>query len=353
MNDPKSEHGAARTPATVQSAAVTLAQVAQVAGVSTITASRALNNPRMVLPETASRIREIAQRLGYVPNLLAGGLKSRRSRLVAVLLPAIAGSPFLRMIQALTDSLAEQGYQVIWGQTGYDGGREAGLLDAIIGRRPDGIVVAGLVRTEAARAKLRASGIAIVETWDFCEQPLDMLVGLSHVQVGAAVARYLWGRGRRRFGIASAHDSRGAQRRDGFLQTLHGLAQAEGLSLGEVPQFSVPAPSSAASGREALAALLAADPAMDALYCSSDMLALGVLFEAMARGIQVPGQLAVFGYGDVDLAACSHPGLSTVRVDDIAIGREAARRILARVAGQTVSPQVVDVGFSIVERGST
>lgn len=345
----RKEAGPARAP--VQP--ITLVQVGKAAGVSTITASRALHNPGKVSPRTVQRVKDAARSIGYVPNLLAGGLKSRRSRLVAMLLPTIAGSPFLRAIQALTDTLAEHGYQVMIGQTGYDHSHEEGLLDAIIGRRPDGIVVSGLIRSAGARTKLQASGIPVVETWEMCDTPVDMLVGLSHPRVGAAVAHYLWGRGRRRFAIASADDARGAQRRQGFLQALNALALADGVARAPIPEFTVPAPSDANQGRRALVALMKTDPAIDALYCSSDMLALGALCEAQAQGIPVPAQLAIFGYGDVDLAAATHPGLSTIRVDDIAIGREAARRIVERAEGRWPAPAIVDMGFSVVERGSS
>ncbi len=269
-----------------------------------------------------------------------------------MLLPAISGSPFLRTIQALTDTLSVHGYQVMLGQIGYDHGHEDGLLDAIIGRRPDGIVVSGLIRSEAARDKLRASGIPVVETWSMSEQPVDMLIGFSHERVGAEVATHLWRKGRRRFAIVSADDLRGTQRREGFVKTLRAMAARSDEVLEEPPHYLVPAPSTVMGGRQALQSLLRQAPQLDAVYCNSDVLALGVLIEAQALGIAVPQQLAVFGFGDTELAAAMHPGLSTVRVDDIAIGQEAARRIIARAEGVDAGPSIVDVGFSIVERGS-
>lgn len=334
-------------------AAATLADVARAAGVSTITASRALGNPAIVSAATVARVKAAAQRIGYVPNLLAGGLKSRRSRMVAVLVPTIAGSPFLRAVQALTEALSAAGYQVMLGQTGYDDSRTDALLDAIIGRRPDGIVVTGLVRSPEGRRRLLASGIPVVETWELSDQPLDMLVGLSQRAVGEACARYLWTRGRRRFAVATATDPRGRQRRDGFLQALRALAGAEGGALPAVLEHHADAPTTVTAGRQALAHLHRQDPALEAIYCNSDTLALGVLLEADSLGIAVPQQLAVLGYGDQELAAAANPGLSTVRVHDIEIGQAAARLVIARAEGRPAAAPVVDVGFSIIERGST
>ena len=138
------------------SGGITLADVARLAGVSAITVSRALNTPDRVAPATLAQVRDAVGRTGYVPNLLAGGLASNRSRLVAALVPTIAGSVFLDTIQALTETLAAAGYQLMLGQAGYSGAREDALIDAIVGRRPDGIVLTGLLHSPEGRRRLLA-----------------------------------------------------------------------------------------------------------------------------------------------------------------------------------------------------
>jgi LacI family gluconate utilization system Gnt-I transcriptional repressor len=115
---------------------------------------------------------------------------------------------------------------------------------------------------------------------------------------------------------------------------------------------SVPAPTTLGSGRQALATLLQQHPGVDAVFCSSDLLALGVMTEAQARGIAIPAQLAVVGFGDLAFAADLHPTLTTVRIDGTAIGRQAARFIVERAEGRAVQPHIVDMGFSIVPRAS-
>ena len=151
---------------------------------------------------------DAVRRTGYVPNRLAGGLASTRSRLVAALVPTIAGPVFLETVQSLTQALADRGYQLMLGQSGYVGSREDALLDAIIGRRPDGIVLTGIMHSSEGRARLLASGIPVVETWDLTPTPIDMLVGFSHVEVGRAVAQYLHAKGRRRLGVVVGDDER-------------------------------------------------------------------------------------------------------------------------------------------------
>jgi LacI family gluconate utilization system Gnt-I transcriptional repressor len=328
------------------SGAVTLHDVARLADVAPITASRALNTPDRVSPEVLGKVTDAVRRTGYVPNLLAGGLASTRSRLVAAVVPTIAGPVFLQTVHALTEALAAKGYQLMLGQSGYVDSREDALLEAIIGRRPDGIVLTGIVHSAQGRKRLLAAGIPVVETWDLTPTPIDMLVGFSHEAVGRQVAAFLHAKGRRRLAVVAGDDERSRRRHGAFC-----TAAAE-WGLREVRTVVVPAPTTLRSGRSALAELLRARKAVDAVFCSSDLLALGVITEAQARSIDVPGELAVMGFGDLEFAADTNPALTTVRIDAAAIGREAARFIVERAEGRAVSQRIVDVGFSIVDRQS-
>jgi LacI family gluconate utilization system Gnt-I transcriptional repressor len=326
------------------SGSVTLADVAKLAGVSAITVSRALNTPDRVSPDTMKQVREAVEQTGYVPNLLAGSLASSKSRLVAALVPTIAGPVFLETIQTLTESLADAGYQLMLGQSGYSGSREDALLDAIIGRRPDGIVLTGVLHSEQGRRRLIASGIPVVETWDLTRNPIDMLVGFSHEEVGRAVFEYLHQRGIRHPAVLTADDYRASVRCQAFKKA------ADEALIRHVPIHSVSAPTTLKNGRAGLAALLKSEKRIDAIFCSSDLLALGVLIEAQSRGISIPKDLKVIGFGDLSFAADTHPALTTVRIDGTQIGKQAAKFIVDRAAGREVPSRLVDIGFSIVRR---
>ena len=328
------------------SGSITLSDVAKVAGVSAITASRALNTPDKVSADALKRVQDAISRTGYVPNMLAGGLASSRSKLVAALVPTIAGPVFLETVQALTEALAESGYQLMLGQSGYSGAREDALLDAIIGRRPDGIVLTGIMHSAEGRRRLLAAGIPVVETWDLTPTPIDMLVGFSHEKVGIAVAEYLFAAGYRKLAIITADDHRAGLRRKGF------EAAAARLGASLVGTCIVPAPTTLGSGRAGLADLLARASDVDAIFCSSDILALGVLTEAQARNFAVPSRFAVFGFGDLGFAGDTFPALTTVRIDGNAIGYQAARFIVERAEGREIADRVIDLGFSIVKRDS-
>ncbi|MCW5655329.1 LacI family DNA-binding transcriptional regulator [Hydrogenophaga sp.] len=329
------------------SGAITLRDVARLAGVAPITASRALNTPAQVSAEVRQKVMEAVQKTGYVPNRMAGGLASSRSRLIAAVVPSTVMSVFMPTIEALNDTLFDAGYQLMLGQSGYSASREESLLEAIIGRRPDGIFLTGILRPGLGRTRLLAAGIPVVETWDLTPTPIDMLVGFSHHDIGREVARFLIAKGRRRLALIRAEDERADRRASAFA---HAAAQA---GLAPVTQINVGASRSLRSGRDALTQLLEQAPDADAVFCSSDLLALGALTEARVRGIDVPGKLAFVGFGDVPFAADMAPALSTVRINGADIGRLAARHLIDRAEGREVVPQVVDVGFSIVERETT
>lgn len=330
-----------KTPAS--SPVATLRDVARVAGVSLITASRALGNPSLVSEATIAKVQQAVAATGYLPNLLAGGLKSRRSHTVAGIIPALAVAQFLPTLQVLTETLSQAGYQVILGQSAYDPAREEALITTMISRRPDGLVMMGLVASASARERLARAGIPVVETWDFTPNPVDMLVGFSHEQVGAAVAAYFRQKGWQRVGVATGDDPR-AQRRTQAFRAAWGA---------DLPVVAVPAASTLQKGRQALADLLALEPRLQAVSCSSDQMAQGVITEALARGLRVPQDLAVCGFGNAEFSAHMLPSLTTVHVDGALIGQRAAQLILDRWTDRPITQPVVDLGFQVVERVST
>jgi LacI family gluconate utilization system Gnt-I transcriptional repressor len=332
-----------------KAANLTLVDVAKVAGVSPITVSRALNRPEVVSDAARAKVLEAVRLTGYVPNMLAGGLASNKSRLVAIFLPTIAHSIFADTVQALMDRLTSAGYQTMIGLTGYSAEQEERLLAAVLGRRPDGIVLTGTLHTPQSRQRLAQAGIPIVESWDLGDAPVDMQVGFSHEKVGQAVARHLHGKQYRRIAIVSVNDSRAFRRGHAVMDALRTLGQAE------VPFETLEAPATLLSGREGLRRLLDRGINPDAIVCSSDTVAQGVLAEAASRGLRVPQDLAIMGFGDLSAAAHVHPPLSTVSINGAQIGTLVADALLRRFReGQaSVEPVSLDTGFQIIDRSTT
>ncbi|MGN8062616.1 LacI family DNA-binding transcriptional regulator [Ralstonia sp. 22111] len=325
---------------------MTLVDVARVAGVAPMTVSRALNRPDLVREATQKKVLAAVRATGYVPNMLAGGLASSKSRLVAVLLPTIASSIFAETIQALMDGLSFANYQTLIGLTGYSAVREEALVEALLGRRPDAIVLAGTDHTAATIERLIKARVPVVEIWDLTDKPIDMVIGFSHEQVGRDVARHLLDKGYRRFGIVSVNDPRGL-RRCGSLK-----AELARQGIAECPFEVLTAPATLEGGRHGLAQMLERSKP-DIIVCSSDTLAEGVLMEAASRGMHVPRDLAVMGFGDLSMAAQLHPALSTVRVDGANIGKRTAEALLERFETVTNDTLLrIDTGFTIIDRQS-
>jgi LacI family gluconate utilization system Gnt-I transcriptional repressor len=326
---------------------VTLRELAEIVGVTKVTVSRALNSPGLVSPETLRRVQEAVRETGYVPNLVAGSLASNRSKLIVALVPSVSGSVFAETLESMRQALEQAGYQLLIGQTGYEESHEDALLDAVIGRRPAGIVLTGVVHSETSRLRLAGAGIPVVETWDLTASPIDMLVGFSHAQVGATAARYLHSRGARHAVVITPNDRRALTRSQAFVDTMSALIQRP------IPVYPFASPTHLGNGREALARVLAEHPDTDSIFCGADSLALGVLMEANARQLKVPEQLKVLGYGDVNFAACTTPPLSTMRISGTQIGKTAASMLMQRIEQADVMPATVDVGFELIERAST
>lgn len=329
------------------SGAITLRDVAKLAGVAPITASRALNTPEQVSQEVRQKILEAVQRTGYVPNRMAGGLASSRSRLVAAIVPSTVMSVFMETIESLNASLFEAGYQLMLGQSNYSAAHQELLLEAVIGRRPDGIFLIGIMPPGRARTRLLASGIPVMETWDLTPTPIDMLIGFSHSDIGREVASFLMAKGRRRLAVIRAEDERAGRRATAFADAVAQRAHSDALVI------NVGSARSLQGGRAAMARVLAEAADVDGVFCSSDLLALGAMTEARARGISIPERIAIMGFGDVPFLADMVPALSTVRINGADIGRQAAHLLIERAESRPVNPSIVDVGFSMIERDTT
>ena len=326
---------------------MTLKDVARVAGLAPITVSRVLNTPELVRPETIVRVREAVELTGYIPNLLAGGLASKRSRLVAAIVPQLFNAMFVETVQGLGDQLAANGYQLLLSLSGYSPLQEEELVSAILSRQPDGIVLTGINHAPETRKRLLSAKVPVVETWDLTPTPIDMLVGFSHQKIGETIARFLHGKGYRRFGLVWADDTRAAVRRAGLESVLNEYGVTD------IPACTVPIPATLALGRHGLKELLDSGHVFDVIVCSSDALAQGVLTEAHVRGIAVPHQLAIMGFGDLDFSAHTSPSITSIHIDKRAIGIQAANALLARIEGRPLNEKIVDVGFALVERETT
>jgi LacI family gluconate utilization system Gnt-I transcriptional repressor len=323
-----------------------LDDVAARAGVSPATVSRFYNNPGLVAPSTAERIRKAVADTGYVPDLIAGGLASRRSRLIAVLVPEIAHSIFNDTIEEMVNELARDGLIVMLGLTGPDDAGMPALIDAALSRRAEGVILSGSVATEAMREQLQGRGATVIETWGLPEKPIDVAVGFSHTAVGIDVARFLASRGYRRPHLVVGNGPRARMRRDAFV---HEWTQSGGTRPTEA---QVEIPTHFSHARATWRHAMDLDPKPDVIVCGSDLLAQGIIVEAYAAGKRVPQDVAVIGFGNLSIAGEMRPTITSVDLDGARIGREAVAVLRRRAAGEKITNRVIDVGFRLIARES-
>jgi LacI family gluconate utilization system Gnt-I transcriptional repressor len=328
----------------------TMSDVAKLAGVSAITVSRLLREPDSVSGELALRIRDAIDRLGYVPNLMAGGLAAAKSRIVGVVVPSIRNAFFAATVDALAARLDARGLAVLDSSSDYDPQREDTLIEAMLAWNPAALVLTGFAHGPRTAAILSRASLPVVEMWDVVGRPFDMAVGFDHNAAGRRVARHFLSRGRRRVGVIGAileKDTRAAARCAGVRDELDraGLAAAAWTDL--------PRASNVGDGATAFAAMLCTPGGIDAVAFSNDVLALGALFECQKRGVRVPDDVALAGFGDLDFSAHCRPSLTTLRPPRETIGNETARMLEARFDGTMPEPRIVDLGCELIERDSS
>lgn len=328
----------------------TLAEVARTAGVSEITASRALRGGAHVARTTLERVQAAALALNYVPNRLAGTLAGGPSRQVAVVLPSLSNSVFADVLKGLETRLEQAGHHPILGISNYDPDHEERLIADLLSWRPAGLVLAPAASTPGTRRMLAASGVPVVEIMDIDPAPIDMAVGLSQRAAGRAMAHYLLGRGYRRFAYVGhdiSTDPRALSRLEGLEQ---GLGEADVTLAARV---LLAGESSVPLGREGVSRLLDEHaPGGLAVCFSNDDMAVGGVFQALAAGLEVPRDIALAGFNGLGLGQSLPQPLTTIATHRGRIGDRAAAALLARLGGDGVA-RVQDVGFRLIPGATT
>ena len=329
-----------------------MTDVARAAAVSPSTVSLYLRKPALVSPSVGAAIARAVEELGYVPSFVAGGLAAAGSRVVSIIVPSVRNAFFADTVSTLQDTIEPSGLQLMLGHTEYSLAREEALVRTALSWAPAAIVLAGLEHSRATRRLLLATSVPVLEIWEHSQNPVDTVVGFHHREVGIASAAHLIERKRTRLaflGARMAEDRRAEQRAAGFVRHVVDRGLAKPLLLDD-------AGSSATSeaGARLFGEALAADPALDGIGCSNDLIALGVLFECQRRGIDVPGRLGVIGFGDLIFSVGCVPPLTTIRPPGGEIGRTVGQLILERLGGaaRPMVPRSIDLGFELKVRQS-
>ena len=332
----------------------TIRDVSQLAGVSRMTVSRVITDPSLVLPATRDRVLKAIADLGYVPDRTAGSLSSRKTGFIALMLPTLTNANFAAVAHGLTEVLREADFQLLIAYTEYDTVEEERQLRNLLARRPEAIVLTGATHSREATKMLLSADIPVIEMADLPSRPIEHVIGFSNYQVGRKAARHLVDRGFTRIGAVGGAgdgevvDHRGEERMRGFEDEL----TAAGLPTDAVIRFGT-APLSYDHGVGAIGELLARAPDTQAVFAVSDLSAVGVIMECQRRGIAVPEQLSVMGFGDFEIGKVINPPLTTIHVDFTLLGQRAGAALVDMLArGEPKEPIREDVGLSVISRAS-
>lgn len=326
----------------------TVQDVARAAGVSTATVSRALNRPGDVRPALRERVMAAVEQLGYVAHAGARALTLNRSHTAGVVVPTIDNAIFATGLQSFQRRMAQGGYLVLLAFSDYDPAQELAQAQALLARGVDALALTGISQPPELLALLAQRGLPWVHTGAFPAPAGAACVGFRNREAVMRLVRYLLDLGHRRIAMLAgitAHNDRASDRVAGVREA---LAQA-GLKLPAT--LLREAPYTLAAAREATRRLLVAQPS--ALICGNDVLAWGALLECQAQGLEVPGQLSVVGFDDLELSRQWRPGLTTVHVPTERMWALAADYLIARLAGRPVEAEQQEIAVELVVREST
>lgn len=326
---------------------VTLRDVAQAAGVSTATASKALNGRDDVGPATRRRVQEAAERLSFTPNTLARNLASGQTGIVGLLASDLDGRFSIPILMGAEDAFGAERMSVLLCDARDDAIREQYHVRTLLSRRVDGLIVVGS-RTDPRPSIGHDLPVPVVYAYAPSSDPRDVSLVPDNVGAGRLTVEHLVGHGRRRIAhirgdvtYAAAHD-----RVSGIRAALdeHGLQLLAHSTFGSWSE---------AWGRAAAGAILEASPDVDAIICASDQIARGALDTLRARGVAVPDDVAVVSFDNWQiLATGAQPQLTSVDMDFEALGRLAAKRVFESL-GDTAKPGVESLPCRLVVRGSS
>lgn len=309
---------------------VTINQVAALAGVSPTTVSHVLSGKRLVAEETRVTVRQAIRTLGYRPNSVARSLRTRRSHMIAVVVPDITNTFYSVLTRGLADTVGAEGYGTYVCNTDGLLDREVTFLDDALDRGADGIVLAAIDAASSGALKPADMGVPIVCVGRGLEHPRIDLVTVDDEKGSFEATAHLLARKPEWIAMIEGPAATGATRISGFTRAV----REAGRTID--PAFMVTGDWTRRGGYDAMREILSARPGVrpDAVFCANDLMAIGAIDALREAGLNVPGDVAVAGFDDVDAATIVHPPLTTVVNPAYDIGVSAGRLLVSRLSGE-------------------
>ena len=324
-----------------------IGDVAQMAGVSRAAVSRYLNNG-YISAEKRERIRKVIEETGYKPSVMAQTLRSKRTRLIGVVIPRINSHSISSVAEGISGVLSEAGYDMLLATTYNSYEKELDFLKIFSNNRVDGVILVATVLTEEHRRILSGMKIPVVVVG----QQISTISCIYHDDQGAAyeLVQRMIRDGRKEIGyigVLKEDIAVGRERYEGYCRAL----REAGLPVR--PESAVTADFSVKSGSESMDLLLAKAPDLDAVVCATDRIAVGALLNLKRRGLRIPEEIAIAGFGDNVIARVTTPALTTVHFHYKESGETAAGKILEQLETKKCETAEIRLGYELLIREST
>lgn len=328
---------------------LTIREIASETGVSTATVSRVFNAPERVREHTRNKVLAVIDHHHFVSDGLAGSLASRRSHLLGLIIPTITNSIYALSTQAIQRAAQAAGYTVLIGVSEFSAEREAQLVHEFIARRVEGLILTGAEREASVYDKITHNGVPFVITWRLARSLGLPSVSFDNHLAAARVIDHLVSLGHRRIGLicmSTDRNDRARGRREGFEKRMaeHGLEVDPTLIFERDFEF--------VEARAAMHEALRNPLPPTAVFCASDVLAVGAMYECQQAGYNVPQDISIVGFDDVPITQYVTPQLTTVRVPAADMGRRATQELLKAIRGDGIGLGI-ELPTDLIIRGST
>jgi LacI family transcriptional regulator len=310
---------------------VGLRDVARVAGVSTATVSRAMNNPEAVSEELRARIASVVRHLGWVPHGAARALATRRTGTIGAVFPTLAHGDFARAIQALQSELSGSGYTLLLACSEYNLEQEYQQVRKLIERGVDALLLVGEAHHADLSELLTKNRIPYVNTFVYNPTTHGTCVGPDNRKALHRLTDYLIGLGHKSFGVV-AQSTDNNDRAQARLQGIRDALAEKSIAI--QPRHFAQGFWGINEGRQLFRRILEKKPWPTAVICGNAYLTVGALLESQEMGIKVPAEMSIVGYDDIEIMSELPIPITTVRVSSDEVGRRAARLLVSKIDGQ-------------------
>ncbi|MFU2315409.1 DNA-binding transcriptional regulator CytR [Rahnella sp. PCH160] len=329
--------------------AATMKDVAEQAGVSTATVSRALMNPEKVSASTRQKVDQAVMAVGYSPHALSRNLKRNESRTILVIVPDICDPFFADLIKGIERTAAESGYLVLIGDCAQQNQQEKTFINLIITKQIDGMLLLGSDLPFDASKEEQRNLPPMVMANEFAPELELPTVHIDNLTAAFEAVHYLLNLGHQRIACIEGpkHMPLCQYRSQGYIQALRRNGISVENALTAQGDFSYE------SGAQAVIALMSLPSPPTAIFCHNDIMAIGAMFQAKKMGLRIPQDLSVVGFDDIKASQFTDPPLTTVAQPRFQLGRQAMLLLLEQLQGNPVQNGSLLLDSELVVREST